>query len=58
MMEQDGRKVGLQKIPSLETLEVSNQGRDRAGDAASFPGYTWDHHRKFALIATCAGVKV
>lgn len=55
-MEQDGHKVGLgegqQEIHLPETLEVSNRGRGRAGAAASFPGYAWDHHREFTLIAT------
>lgn len=50
--ERDGPKAGVQKIPLLETLEGFHRGRGRAGDAASLRGYTWDHHRKFALVAT------
>lgn len=56
-LEQDGHGAGLQKIPLLETSEVSNQSKGRAGDAASLPGYTWGHHRKFALIATLCWCK-
>lgn len=56
MMEQDGLKGRLQKISLIEVLEASNQGR--AGDAPSLPSYTWDCHRKFAFVATCAVVKV
>lgn len=58
-MGQGGHRGGLQGqeqlIHLLETLEVSNRVRAELGGASSFPGLTWHHHGKFALVAPCAG---
>lgn len=52
-----GAKQEYRRSPYLKPWKVSHRGSGRAGDAASPPGCTWDHHRKFALVATLCRCK-